>query len=88
MDIIIIDVIKVEQNQFTNQYIVTMPMTPIINSYFNKHPMLGEINHFRLLQPSGSFMKAMCHHQTLTRLTKHFTKKLIKHHAQYIIQQR
>ena len=53
-------------------------MNPIINSSFNKHPMSWELIRRRLLHPSDSFMKAMCCHQTLDGLPKHFPKKIHK----------
>ena len=72
---ITIGVIKTEQQQYSDQDIITLPMIPIINSYFNKHPMLCKLIHHRLLNPSYSVMKAMCHHQTLISLPKHLPKK-------------
>ena len=51
-------------------------MTSIINNSFNNHQMSWEIVHHRLFHPSGSVMKAMCRHQNLTGLPKHFSKKL------------
>ena len=38
--------------------------------------MSWEIIHCCLLSPSGSVMKSMCRHQTLTDLPKHFPNKL------------
>ena len=40
--------------------------------------MSWEITHFRLFQSSESVMKAMCGHQNLDGLTKHFPKKIHK----------
>ena len=51
-------------------------MTPTINSSFNKHPMSWELIHSHLLYPSDIIMKAMCCHQTLTVLPKHYPNKL------------
>ena len=51
-------------------------MTPIINIYFNKNPIPWEIIYCRLLHPSNSDMKTMCHHQTLTILQKKFPGRL------------
>ena len=53
-------------------------MNPIINSYFNKHPMSWELIHCRLLHPSDSVMKAMCHHQTLYGFPNNCPKKMHK----------
>ena len=39
LDFIKIDVLNIEQQNSAYQTIITLPMTPIINSYFNKHPM-------------------------------------------------
>ena len=75
---IIIDILKLEQQHPSSQYIITLPMNPIINSSFNKHPMSWYIIHFRLLQTSDSFIKAMCHHETLYGLPKHCPKKIHK----------
>ena len=51
-------------------------MTPIINSYFNKHTISSELIHLCLIHPYASVTKVMCHHQTLTGLPKHFPKKI------------
>ena len=53
-------------------------MTPIINSYFNKHPIPWELIHLHLLYSYASVMKSMCLHQTLDGLPKHFPKKINK----------
>ena len=53
-------------------------MTPIINSYFNKHNMSWKLIHIHLLHPSDSVMKAIWRHQTITGLPKHWPKKLNK----------
>ena len=39
LEFITIYVVRVEQQQSIYQDIITLPMNPIINSYFNKHPM-------------------------------------------------
>ena len=39
LDFIKIYVLNIEQQNYSYQTIITLPMTPIINSYFNKHPM-------------------------------------------------
>ena len=69
-------VLKIKQQHSSDQDIITLTITTIVNSYFNKHPMSWEIIHLCMIQPSGNFMKAMCHHQTLAVLTKHCPKKL------------
>ena len=51
-------------------------MTPIINSYFNKHPISWELIHLRILHLSDRVMKQMCRLQTLTGLPKHCPNKL------------
>ena len=51
-------------------------MDTIINSSFNINNMLWEIIHCRLLHPSESVMKEMCHHQNLTEIPKHFPKNI------------
>ena len=71
LNFITIYFIKVEQQQSLYHNIISLPMTPIINIYFNKHPMSWELIHLRLLRSSDSFMKAIWCHQTLTGLTKH-----------------
>ena len=53
-------------------------MTPIIKISFNKHPMSYELINLYLLHPYDSVMKAMCHHQNLDGLPKHFPKKINK----------
>ena len=50
-------------------------MNKIINSSFTKTPMPWELIHCCLLYPSESSTKAMCRHQTLTGIPKHFPKK-------------
>ena len=70
LDLITIDVLKIEHKYSSSKYIITLPMTPITNSYFNKHPMSWEIIHCRLLQPSNSVMKAIFRHQTQYGLPK------------------
>ena len=39
LDFIIIDLLKIEQQHYLYQDIITIPMNPIMNSSFNKHPM-------------------------------------------------
>ena len=39
LDFITIDVLKIEQQHLPIQYIITLPMTTIINGSFNKQPM-------------------------------------------------
>ena len=56
LGLINIDVLNIEQQHPSGQDIITVPMTPIINSSFNKHPISWEFIHCRLLHPSDSFM--------------------------------
>ena len=76
LDFITINVLKIEQQHYSDQDIITIPMNPIIKSYSSKNPMSWKLIHFLLLHPSYSFMKAMCHHQTRTHLPKNCHKKL------------
>ena len=39
LDFITIDILKLEHQHPSSQDIITLPMNPIINSYFNKQPM-------------------------------------------------
>ena len=78
LELITIDILKLEQQHPPSQYIITLPMNPIINSSFKKHPMSWDIIHIRLLHPSNSFMKSMCRHQTLYGLPKYCPKKIQK----------
>ena len=39
LEFVTIDVLKIEKQHTSSQYIITLPMTPIIDSSFNKHPM-------------------------------------------------
>ena len=78
MDFITIDVHKIEQKHPSSQDIITLPMTPIVNSYFNKHPMTWELIHSFLIHPYDSVMKAMLRHQTLDGLPKHCPNKINK----------
>ena len=71
-------ILKLEQQHPSIQDIITLPIDPIINGYFNKHPMSWEIIRRRLLHPSDSIMKAMFRHQTLDVLPKHFPNKIHK----------
>ena len=76
MEFITIDVLKIKQQHSPSQYIITLPMTPIINSYLNKHPISWELVHHRLLNPSKRFMKEICHNQTLNGLSKTCSNKI------------
>ena len=78
LDFINIDILKLEQQNPSIQDIITIPMNPTINSYFNKHPISWELVHCRLLRPYDSVMKSMCHHQTLDGLPKKYPKKIHK----------
>ena len=59
LDLITIDVLNIEQQHTSDQDIITLLMTPIINSYFNKHPISCKIIHCHILHPSYSVMKSM-----------------------------
>ena len=76
LDFIIIYILKIEEQHYSDKYIITLPMTPILNSSLNKQPMSWELIHCRLLNPSESVTKEMFLHQTLTDIPKQFTKKL------------
>ena len=78
LELITIDVLKIEWQHPPSNDIINIPMNPIINSYFNKHPMSWEIIHLWLIYPSDSFMKAMCRYQFLYGLPKHCNKKIHK----------
>ena len=78
LDFITIDILKLEQQPPSSQYIITLSMNPIINSSLNKHPMQWEIIHRRLLRPFESAMKEMCLHQTLYVIPRHYPKKIHK----------
>ena len=39
LEFITIDVLNIDQQDFSDQDIINPLMNPIINSYFNKHPM-------------------------------------------------
>ena len=78
LDLITIDILKIEHQHHSSKDIINLPMNPIINSYFNKHPMSWELIHCQLLHLSESIMKAMCRHQNLDVLPKHFPKKIHK----------
>ena len=78
LDFITIDVIKIEQKNLSSKYIITLPMTDIINSSFKKHPMSWEFIHRRMLHPSDSIMKEIFRHRTLYILTKQCPKKMYK----------
>ena len=77
-NLITIDILKLEKQHSSSQYTIILPMNPIINGSFNKHPMSWEIIHCRLLHPYGSITKEKCCHQTLYVLQKHCTKKIHK----------
>ena len=62
---ITIDILKLEQQYPSSQDIITLPMSSIIYSSFNKQYMPWELIHCRILCPSDSVMKAICRHQTL-----------------------
>ena len=68
LDLVTIDSIKIEQQHYSYQYIITLLMNPIINSSFKKYPMSWEIIHCRLSHPSDSVKKSTCCHQTLNGL--------------------
>ena len=71
LDFITIDVLKIEQQHPSSQDIITLPMNPIINSSFKKHPMSWELIHRHILLSSDSVVKEICCHQTLYGLPKH-----------------
>ena len=70
LDFITIDVLKIEQLHPSSKDIITIPITPVINSYSKKHLMSWELIHCLLLHPSESFMKVMCRNKTLYGLPK------------------
>ena len=70
------DLLQIEQQHRSVRYITTLPMTLIINSSSNKHPMSWELIHLRILHPSNSVMNEICRLQTLTGLPKHCPDKL------------
>ena len=76
LDFIIIGVLRVEQQHYSDRDIITISTTPIINSYLNKHTMSWELIHWYLLHPSDSVMKSMWHNQNLIVLPKHCPDKL------------
>ena len=53
-----------------------MPMNPIINISFSKHSISWDLIHHRILRPSESVMKEMCHNKTLDGLQKNCTNKI------------
>ena len=57
LNLITIDVLKIEHKNPSSQYIINIPMTLIINSSFKKHPISWELINFRLLHTSDSVMK-------------------------------
>ena len=88
LDLITIDILKLEHQHPSSQEIITLPMNPIINSYFNKHPISWYVIHRRLIHPSDSIMKAMRRHQTLDGLPKQILRKYTNHHAQSATQKK
>ena len=52
LDFIETKIIKIEQEKYPEQDIITLPMTTNINFSFNKHPMYWEIMHRHLLYHS------------------------------------
>ena len=76
LDFITIDVLKIEQQHFSDQDIITLPMISIIKISFNTHTISWELIHRRLLHPSYSVTKTMRHHLTMNVPPKHFSKKL------------
>ena len=76
LDFITIDVLNIEQQHPSIQYIITLPMTTIIKISLNKHLVSWETINCRLLHPSESVTKPMCRHQTLNSLSKHYPNKL------------
>ena len=76
LDFITIDILKVEQQHTSIQNIITMPMNPIINISFSKHSISWDLIHHRILRPSESVMKEMCHNKTLDGLQKNCTNKI------------
>ena len=76
IDLIPIEIIKVEQQKSPEHDIITLPMTPIINRYFNKHPMLWELICCCLLHTSEIVMKSICHQKNLNIYPKHFPDKI------------
>ena len=57
LDFITIDVLNIDQQHPSSQYIITLPMTPIIKSSFNKHPMSWELINILLLHQYHSVRK-------------------------------
>ena len=78
LDLITIDILKIEHQHHSSKEIINLPMNPIINSYFNKHPMSWELIRRHLLHPSESVMKSMYHHQSLDGLPKQIPRKIHK----------
>ena len=54
---ITIYILKLGQQHPSSQYIITLPMNPIINSSFNKQPMSWDLINLGLLHPYDSVMK-------------------------------
>ena len=59
LDFITIDILRLEQQKLSGQYIMTLPMNLTINSSFKKHPMSWDIIHCRLIQLSDIVIKSM-----------------------------
>ena len=76
LDGIKIDVLNIEQQHPSGQDIITIPMTPITNSSFNKNFIWWELIHRRLLHLSDGVMNTICRHQTITGLPNRCPKKL------------
>ena len=57
LDLINIDILKLEQKHPSSQDIITLPITPILDHSLKKHPISWEIIHFRLLHPSEIVVK-------------------------------
>ena len=49
LDFITIEIVKVSQQKFSEQDIIILPVTPIINISFNKYTMSWELNNNRQL---------------------------------------
>ena len=85
MDFIKIDVLNIEKQHYPEQDMFTPPTIPIINSYFNKHPISWELIHRCLLQTYASVMKSMRHHKSLTRLPKTMLLEVKPHNMQNML---
>ena len=76
LDFITIDILKIEHQHPSCQHIITLHMTPITNTSFNKHLMPQKLIRCHLLHHSNSTMKAMFCNQTLNILPNYCSKKL------------